>query len=34
MNNSPGMNGQACVDCTTMPPFGACILDIIEWVCF
>jgi hypothetical protein len=31
-NNSPGMTGQPCVDCTQMG--FHCILDIIEYVCF
>ena len=33
-NNSPGMTGQPCVDCTAMVPPFHCILDIIEYVCF
>jgi hypothetical protein len=33
-NNSPGMTGQPCVDCTQMGPNFKCILDIIEYVCF
>jgi hypothetical protein len=32
--NSPGMTGQPCDDCTTMPAgFRHCFLDIIEYVC-
>jgi len=32
-NNSPGMPGQPCVDCTSMGPAWTCFLDIIEYVC-
>jgi hypothetical protein len=32
-NNSPGMTGQPCVDCTAMGPAWTCFLDIIEYVC-